>query len=89
MYIISRISSLHYLDDRPIESDEREESNEMFAKSKLELASFGLKGKTTDFSQLSHIESATVVNEYTEESISRKIKGYWEELVKKSPLSTS
>ena len=86
-YLISRIPTLTYLDDRTIEVDEKKEADIMYSQSKISQLASSLHGKKSpNFSNFAAIESATPALLHQSDSIGDKIKSYWEEVVKRSPF---
>ena len=81
LYIISRVPTLTYLDDRSVEKDEKQEAKTMFNAS-----AHNLKGQPSDFSSYASIEAAlNPQSSLSTEWIGQKLKSYWE-AIKKSPF---
>ena len=82
LYLVSRIPTLTYLDDRSVEKDEKEEAKTMYHT----LSQQNLKGNPYDFTAFAAIETALNPHSSTStEWLGQKLKSYWE-AIKKSPL---
>ena len=82
LYLVSRIPTLTYLDDRSVEKDEKEEAKTMYHT----LSQQNLKGNPSDFTAFAAIETALNPHSSTStEWLGQKLKSYWE-AIKKSPL---